>query len=29
MGNVEELEEAGTPGVLQDIRAGLVFQLKE
>lgn len=29
IGNVEELEEAGTPGVLQDIRAGLVFQLKE
>lgn len=27
--NVEELEEAGTPGVVQDIRAGLVFQLKE
>jgi len=27
--NVEELEEAGTPGVLQDIKAGLVFQLKE
>lgn len=27
--NVEELEEAGTPGVIQDIRAGLVFQLKE
>jgi selenocysteine lyase/cysteine desulfurase len=23
--NVEELEEAGTPGVIQDIRAGLVF----
>lgn len=29
IGNVEELEEAGTPGVLQDIRAGLAFQLKE
>ena len=27
--NTEELEEAGTPGILQDIRAGLVFQLKE
>ena len=23
--NVEELEESGTPGVVQDIRAGLVF----
>ncbi len=23
--NVEELEEAGTPGVIQDIRAGLAF----
>lgn len=23
--NVEELEEAGTPGVIQDIRAGLTF----
>jgi len=29
VGHIEELEEAGTPGVLQDIRAGLVFQLKE
>lgn len=27
--NIEELEEAGTPGVIQDIRAGLVFQLRE
>lgn len=27
--NVEHLEEAGTPGVIQDIRTGLVFQLKE
>ena len=27
--NTEELEEAGTPGILQDIRAGLAFQLKE
>jgi len=27
--NVEELEESGTPGIIQDIRAGLVFQLKE
>jgi len=27
--NIEELEESGTPGVIQDIRAGLVFQLKE
>jgi len=27
--NIEELEEAGTPGVLQDIRAGLCFDLKE
>ena len=23
--NVEELEEAGTPGVVQDIKAGLAF----
>ena len=23
--NIEELEEAGTPGVIQDIRAGLVY----
>ena len=23
--NVEELEEAGTPAILQDIKAGLVF----
>ena len=23
--NVEELEEAGTPGVISDIRAGLAF----
>ena len=23
--NVEELEESGTPGIVQDIRAGLVF----
>ena len=29
MANVEELEEAGTPGVIQDIRAGLVYQLRE
>jgi selenocysteine lyase/cysteine desulfurase len=27
--NVEELEESGTPGVIQDIRTGLVMQLKE
>ena len=27
--DIEELEEAGTPGVLQDIRAGLCFDLKE
>ena len=27
--NIEELEEAGTPGVIQDIRAGLVYQLRE
>jgi hypothetical protein len=27
--NIEELEEAGTPGIMQDIRAGLVYQLKE
>ena len=27
--NVEELEESGTPGVIQDMRAGLAFQLKE
>ena len=27
--NVEELEESGTPGIVQDIRAGMVFQLKE
>lgn len=27
--NVEELEEAGTPGILSDIRAGLAFQLRE
>ena len=27
--NVEELEEAGTPGILQDIRAALAFQLKD
>ena len=27
--NIEEIEESGTPGVIQDIRAGLVFQLKE
>ena len=25
----EEREESGTPGIIQDIRAGLVFQLKE
>lgn len=25
----QEREESGTPGVLQDIRTGLVFQLKE
>jgi selenocysteine lyase/cysteine desulfurase len=25
----QEREESGTPGVVQDIRAGLVFQLKE
>lgn len=29
VGNIEELEEAGTPGVLQDVRAGLCFDLKE
>ena len=29
LGNVEELEEGGTPGILQDIRTGLIFQLKE
>jgi len=28
VGDIEELEEAGTPGVLQDIRSGLAFQLK-
>jgi len=27
--SVEELEESGTPGIIQDIRAGLAFQLKE
>ena len=27
--NVEEMEEGGTPGILQDIRTGLAFQLKE
>jgi selenocysteine lyase/cysteine desulfurase len=27
--NVEELEESGTPGIIQDIRAGLAFQLQE
>ena len=27
--NVEELEEAGTPGILQDIRTGLAVQLRE
>ena len=27
--NVEELEEAGTPGIIQDIRTGLVYQLRE
>jgi selenocysteine lyase/cysteine desulfurase len=27
--NIQELEESGTPGIIQDIRAGLVFQLKE
>lgn len=27
--NIEELEEAGTPGIIQDIRTGLVFQLRE
>lgn len=27
--NVEELEESGTPGIVQDIRAGLALQLKE
>lgn len=27
--NVEEMEEAGTPGIVQDIRAGLVYQLRE
>eukprot|EP00349_Pseudokeronopsis_sp_Brazil_P002672 CAMPEP_0202962656 /NCGR_PEP_ID=MMETSP1396-20130829/6757_1 /ASSEMBLY_ACC=CAM_ASM_000872 /TAXON_ID= /ORGANISM="Pseudokeronopsis sp., Strain Brazil" /LENGTH=184 /DNA_ID=CAMNT_0049683387 /DNA_START=713 /DNA_END=1267 /DNA_ORIENTATION=+ len=27
--NVEELEEAGTPNVLGDIKAGLVFHLKD
>lgn len=27
--NTEELEEAGTPGVIQDIRTALVFQLKD
>jgi selenocysteine lyase/cysteine desulfurase len=25
----QEREESGTPGIIQDIRAGLVFQLKE
>lgn len=25
----EELEEAGTPAILQDIRTGLVFELKD
>jgi selenocysteine lyase/cysteine desulfurase len=29
VGNVEELEESGTPGIIQDIRAALAFQLKE
>ena len=27
--NIEELEEAGTPGILQDVRTGLAFDLKE
>jgi len=27
--DVEDLEEAGTPGILSDIKAGLAFQLKE
>jgi selenocysteine lyase/cysteine desulfurase len=27
--NIEHLEEAGTPGILQDVRTGLVFDLKE
>ena len=27
--NAEELEEAGTPGIIQDIRAALAFQLKD
>ena len=25
----QEREESGTPGIIQDIRTGLVFQLKE
>jgi selenocysteine lyase/cysteine desulfurase len=29
VGNIEELEEAGTPGILQDVRTGLAFDLKE
>lgn len=29
LANVEELEEAGTPGIIQDIRAGLVYQLRD
>jgi selenocysteine lyase/cysteine desulfurase len=27
--NTEEMEEAGTPGIIQDIRAALAFQLKD
>lgn len=27
--DAEAVEESGTPGIIQDIRAGLVFQLKE
>ena len=27
--NIEDLEESGTPGILQDIRAALAFQLKD
>ena len=27
--NPEELEEAGTPAILQDIRTGIVFELKD
>jgi len=27
--NIEEREEGGTPAIVESIRAGLVFQLKE